>query len=308
MLHLTEDDVRRLLPMRDAVAAVRQSFVDLHRGGALNQPRRRLFVPTTGSVLHQMAGWHGNYYGAKIYATNVRNGAMHFHVLLYDARDATPLALIDANALGQIRTGAATGVATDLLAEADASTVGLIGAGFQAWTQLEAVLAVRPGIAEVRIHSRTAAKREEFAARAGAQFGVACRAVDSAEAAIRGAQIVITCTWAKDPVFDDVWLGGEVHINAAGSNQAGRREIPEATVRRAALIALDSLEQARIEAGDLLLALPAEQWGELRLAELGVLLDQEGFARPRGVTMFESLGLGVQDVAAAAVVYERARA
>jgi alanine dehydrogenase len=155
MLHLTEDDVRRLLPMRDAVPAVRDSFIALATGKALNHPRRRLFVPGTGSVLHQMAGWFGDYYGAKIYATNVKNGAMHFHVLLYDARTAAPLALIDANALGQIRTGAATGVATDLLAPRALQTVGLIGSGFQSWTQLEAVLTVRPGIHEVRVYSRS---------------------------------------------------------------------------------------------------------------------------------------------------------
>jgi alanine dehydrogenase len=179
-----------------------------------------------GSVLHQLAGWTGDYYGAKIYSTNVRQGAMHFHVLLYDARSAEPLALIDANALGQIRTGAATGVATDLLAPAAVETVALIGSGFQSWTQLEAVLTVRPGIREVRVYSRKAENREGFAARAVESFGVTVQAVDRAETAVRGADVVITCTFAKDPVFEDAWLGARAHVNAAGSNQAGRREVP----------------------------------------------------------------------------------
>jgi alanine dehydrogenase len=304
--HISEDDVRRALPMRDAVAAVRASFAALAAGQALNLPRRRLFLPT-GSVLHEMAGWHGPYYGAKVYSTNVKRGAMHFHVLLYSAATAEPLALIEANALGQIRTGAATGVATDVLAPAGVESVGLIGSGFQAWTQLEAVLAVRPEVRDVRVYSRTPEKRAAFAARAGESFGVVVRAVESAEAAVRGADVVITCTFAKDPVFDDAWLEPDAHVNAAGSNQAGRREIPAETVHRAALIAVDSLEQAREEAGDLLLAAPAEEWDALPLAELSRIVADPAFTRPAGVTMFESLGLAVQDIAAAAVVYERMR-
>lgn len=304
MRHITEDDVRRALPMRDAIQAVRQSFAALASGQALNLPRRRLFPPT-GSVLHEMAGWHGRYYGAKIYSTNVKRGAMHFHVLLYSAETAEPLALIEANALGQIRTGAATGVATDVLAPAAAGTVGLIGAGFQAWTQLEAVLAVRPTVREVRIFSRTPDKREAFAARAAQSFGVPVRAVESAEAAVRKSDVVITCTFAKDPVFADEWLSPQAHVNAAGSNQANRREIPAETIRRAALIAVDSLEQARAEAGDLLLAAPPEEWESLPLVELGRLAANPAFTRPEGITLFESLGLAVQDIAAAALVYER---
>jgi alanine dehydrogenase len=232
---------------------------------------------------------------------------MHFHVLLYSAESAEPLALIEANALGQIRTGAATGVATDALAPAVVESVGLIGSGFQAWTQLEAVLAVRPMVQDVRVYSRSAEKRAAFAARAAESFGVAVRAVDSAEDAVRGAGVVITCTFAKDPVFEDAWLEPDAHINAAGSNQAGRREIPAETVHRAALIAVDSLEQARAEAGDLLLAAPAEEWDTLPLAELSRIVADPAFTRPAGVTMFESLGLAVQDIAAAAVVYERMR-
>ncbi|MCL4793760.1 MAG: ornithine cyclodeaminase family protein [Bryobacteraceae bacterium] len=305
MRHITEEDVRRLLPMRDAIGVVRSSFVALARGEAQNQPRRRLILSDTGSVLHQLAGRYRNYFGAKIYATNVKHGAMHFHVLLYDAENAAPLALIDANALGQIRTGAATGVATDLLAPAEVHTVGLIGSGFQAWTQLEAVLAVRPGVQDVRIYSRKAENREAFAARAAESFGVPARAAASAEEAVRGAEVVITCTFAKEPVFDDSWLHPQAHVNAAGSNQAARREVPAASVERAALIAVDSLEQARAEAGDLLLVKPAEEWQDWPLYELGALLAEQGFTRPKGVTLFKSSGLGVQDIAAAALVYER---
>ena len=303
MLILREEDVKRLLPMAGAIEAVAGSFKSLAAGEASNQPRRRLFLPT-GSVLHQMAGWWQGYYGTKVYATNVKRGALAFHVLLYDAATAEPLALIEANALGQIRTGAATGVATRLLAPPGPAQVGMIGSGFQAWTQLEAVAAVRP-VTQARVWSRSEEKRTRFAAEASAAFGIGAVAATSAEDAIRGAGIVITATYAKDPVIDDAWVAPGAHVNAAGSNQAGRREIPAELVRRASLIAVDSLEQARAEAGDLLLAVPEAEWGALPIKEMKDLLTG-GFSRPQGVTIFESLGLGVQDIAAAALVYERA--
>lgn len=307
MLYIREEEVRTLLPMRDAVQCVRQAFIELAGGAASNQPRRRLFLPT-GSVLHQMSAWWRDYYGAKIYATNVKRGAMAFHVLLYDAASAAPLAFIEANHLGQIRTGAATGVATGLMALAGAETAALIGTGFQAWTQLEAMLAVRPEIRNVRVYSRKQENRDSFVEQASKAFGIDITAASSAEEAVRGAEIVTTATYAKDPVFDDAWLMDGAHVNAAGSNQKERREIPAETVRRAALIAVDSIEQARVEAGDLLLAAPESEWPSLPMHELGELLSNTQFHRPVGVTMFESLGLAVQDIAAAALVYERAKA
>jgi ornithine cyclodeaminase/alanine dehydrogenase-like protein (mu-crystallin family) len=303
MLHLREGEVRQLLSMRVAIEAVADSFKALAADEASNQPRRRLFLPT-GSVLHQMSGWFRGYYGTKVYAANVKKGALAFHVLLYDAPTAVPLALIEANALGQIRTGAATGVATRLLAPAGPAIVGMIGAGFQAWTQLEAVAAVRP-VASARVWSRSKAKRESFAQRATAELGIAVTAPDTAEQTIRGADIVITATYAKDPVVEDDWIGPLTLVNAAGSNQASRREIPTALVRRASLIAVDSIGQARAEAGDLLLALPETEWSLLPIREMKDLIGG-GFPPTGGVTIFESLGLGVEDIAVAARVYELA--
>lgn len=307
MLLIREDDVRRLLPMKDAIAQVRSAFVELAQERAVNQSRRRMFLDT-GSVLHQMAGSWKGYYGTKVYATNVRRGALAFHVLLYDAATAEPLALIEANALGQIRTGAASGVATDALAPHSVESVALIGSGFQSWTQLEAVLAVRPDVGTVRVFSRKAERRDEFARRARQHFNANVQAVGSAEEAVRGSQVVITCTYAKDPVLEAVWVGPQAHVNAAGSNQRDRREIPADLVRHAALIAVDSLEQAQIEAGDLLLAAHRDEWPSLPIRELGPILADGAFVRPSGVTIFESLGLAAQDIAVAALVYERMKA
>ena len=300
MLFFTESDVREGLPMADTVRLMRTVFTRLRSGEAINHPRRRLILPT-GSVLHYMAAGDGKYFGAKLYSTNAKHGA-HFLFLLYRAEDARPLAVFEANYLGQIRTGAASGYATDLLARAGADTLGVIGSGFQARTQVEAVLAVRQ-IRRVRVWSRSEDKRRAFAAKISEDLGVESAAVGTVEEAVAGAGIVVTSTNAREPVLDAAWVEPGTHINATGSNQAGKRELPADLIRRAALIAVDSIEQARMESGDLLLAVPAEQWSTLPLTEL-----KEAPARPseEAITIFKSNGLAAEDVIAAAYVYEAA--
>ena len=298
MLTITEEDVRRLLPMREAVRLVREAFVGLADGSAINQPRRRLVTPE-GAVLHQLAGAFGKYFGAKIYSTHVKHGAW-FTVLLYDAATARPLAAIEANHLGQIRTGAASGVATDLLARQDAAVLGVIGTGFQAETQIEAIRVVRD-IREVRVWSRSTERREAFARKVNA------RAAGTAEEAIRDADIVVTATFAKDPVLEAAWVAPGAHVNAIGSNNPLRREIPADLVERAALIAVDAIDQARIESGDLLLAWTTpEQWADSRLVELSaVAVARRSRESNQDVTIFKSNGLGVQDIAVAGYVFSR---
>lgn len=300
MFFLTESQVRELLPMREAVRLMRETFEALRAGTALNQARRRLSLPT-GSTLHSLAGAFGNYFGTKVYGSNVRHGA-HFFVLLFDAATGEPLSLMEANHLGQIRTGAASGYATDLLAPAEAQTLAVIGSGFQARTQTEAILGVRK-IREIRVWSRNREKRERFATECSEAFGVRVTASPSVEAAVRGAEIVVTATYAKDPVLEAEWVGPQVHVNAIGSNIASRRELPAELIEKAVLIAVDSIEQARIEAGDLLLAWSQQDWNTPRLRELK---DVSG-RRPDGITIFKSNGLGVEDVAAAGFVYEQAK-
>lgn len=290
MLFLTDEEVSSLLPMAEAIRLMRLAFEALAAGTAQNQTRRRLILPT-GSVLHSLAGAYGNYFGTKFYSTNPKHGA-HFLFALYDAATAQPLALMQANYLGQIRTGAASGYATDLLANPDASILGIIGSGFQARSQWEAIRAVRP-IREVRVWSRDPAKRAKFAKECGATEA------GSAQEAVRGAHIVATATNAKDPVLEDSWIHPGTYINAMGSNIANRRELPGELVRRAGLVAVDSLEQARIEAGDLLLANSWDNVVELQTVSRNY--------DPKGITIFKSLGLGLEDVAAGGYVYEQAR-
>ena len=201
-----------------------------------------------------MAASDGKYFGAKIYATNPAHGA-HFTFLLYAAEDARPLAHFEANYLGQIRTGAISGLATQLMARPDAASLGIVGSGFQARSQLAAMTAVRP-IREVSVWSRDAEKRARFAAECSAAFQIPVTAAATAEQAVAGMDIVVTATNARDPVIASEWIAAGTHVNAMGSNQAARRELPTELILRADRIAVDSLEQARMESGDLLLALP----------------------------------------------------
>jgi alanine dehydrogenase len=305
MLLLRQEHVRQLLPMKEAIGLMRSVFESLAHHEGLNQPRRRLVLPT-GSVLHSMAGAWGGYFGTKIYSTHPKHGA-HFLFVLYEAATAKALALFEANYLGQIRTGAASGLATDLLALPEADTLSIIGSGFQARSQLEAVLQVR-GIRQVRVWSRSPEKREAFAVECGQKLGVPVEATASAEEAVRGAAIVVTATSSRDPVLEAGWIVPGTHLNAIGSNNPHRRELPADLVRKAELIAVDSLEQARIESGDLLLAAPPDEWRNLRLCELHqVAVGLSGRDSRDAVTIFKSNGLGVEDVAAAGFVYERAQ-
>jgi len=277
--------------MREAVGLMRETFTALRNGSAINQARRRLVLPT-GSVLHSLAGAWRNYFCTKVYATHPKHGA-HFYFLLFDAATAKPLARFEANWLGQIRTGAASGYATDLLSHPEASSLGVIGSGFQARSQFDAIREVRR-LTDVRVWSRDGQKRNQFATDTGAT------AVATAEEAVRGAQIVVTATSAKEPVLDAAWVAPGAHVNAMGSNNAQRRELPSELITRADLIAVDSIEQAKVESGDLLLA-PVD-WNDSRIVELAQVE-----RRPDGdpLTIFKSNGLGVEDVAVAAFVYER---
>jgi ornithine cyclodeaminase/alanine dehydrogenase-like protein (mu-crystallin family) len=240
-----------------------------------------------------MAGAWGKYLGTKVYAANPRHGAAYFFFLLFDAETARPLAQFDANHLGQIRTGAASGYATELLSKKDARTLGIIGSGFQARTQLDAMREVRD-LGDVRVWSRSEEKRYNFAVE------TSTRAVATAEEAVRGADIVVTATWSKDPVLEAAWISPGTHVNAMGSNQASRRELPADLIARADLIAVDALDVARIEAGDLMLA--EVDWDDPRIYELAQVT-----GRPEGdpITIFKSCGLGVEDVAVAAYLYEK---
>jgi ornithine cyclodeaminase/alanine dehydrogenase-like protein (mu-crystallin family) len=294
MLRITEADVLRVLSMRACVDQMRLTFEAVRAGRTINQPRRRLILPT-GSVLHQMAGAWEKYVATKIYSSNVRHGGLHeMVVMLYDAVTGKPLAYLEALNLSLIRTGAASGYAAEVLSNPEAEVVGLIGSGLQAKAQVDAMRAVRP-IREVRVWSRNPENVKRFAEE------MDCVPVESAEDAVRGAQIVVTATTSKDPVLSKRWIEPGTFVAAMGSNVANRRELPTDLVKDAGLIAVDDMEQARIEAGDLLLAYEGTpHWRNVEeLQNVAPVYD------PSRVTIFESLGIAIEDAAAAAYVYER---
>ncbi|MBI4013662.1 MAG: ornithine cyclodeaminase family protein [Candidatus Rokubacteria bacterium] len=305
-LLLTEAEVTALLPMSLALEAVEEVFRWQGEGRLVNRPRVRLPVP--GGVLHVMpaAVPEARVMGLKAYAT-VR-GSAKFVVLLFSAETASLLAVIEADRLGQMRTGAASGVATRHLARPDADRVGCYGTGWQARSQLEAVCAVRK-VREVRVYGRDPERRARFAEEMAAGLGVSVTAVERPEAAARDASILVTITSSKTPVLEGRWIAPGAHVNAAGSNALQRAEVDVEAVRRAGLIVTDSIEQARLECGDLVA--PLEQgvirWEDVR--ELGEIVagKRPGRRSPEEITLFESQGVAMEDVAVAARLVARAR-
>ncbi len=305
-LYLSEEDVVACLPMSKAIELLDLAFRQLADGSAINHPRRRVILPT-GSVLHYMAAGTPEYFGLKAYSVNAKTGA-HFEVLLYRSADGLPLATLEANRLGQIRTGAASGVATKYLAREDASVAGILGSGFQAETQLEAIANVRK-LREVRVWSRKPDRRAKFAEACAAKFGLNVRAVDTARECVEGADIVATATSSKEPVLASEWISPGTHVNGSGSNWAERRELPTALILdRAALVAVDSVEVGKLESGDLLIPLRERAGTAFPAVELAEIVagKRPGRTAASQVTIFKSNGLAVEDIAVAGYLYGEA--
>ncbi|GER91503.1 hypothetical protein KDW_56650 [Dictyobacter vulcani] len=229
---------------------------------------------------------------------------MRFLITLYSAIDGQLLALIEASWLGSMRTGAASALATLHLSRPESSVVGLIGAGNQAMTQLMGMCAVRQ-VTDVLVYCRNQHEREFFCQQMQRRLSITMHAVNSIQQAVESADILITATTAGEPIIDGNWLQPGCHINAIGSNWAQRRELDSRTLQRCAIISTDSLEQAHIEAGDLLIPI---QEGNLRwddVYELASIINGEGPQRelPEDITLFKSLGVALEDIATAAHVY-----
>jgi ornithine cyclodeaminase/alanine dehydrogenase-like protein (mu-crystallin family) len=308
-LVLKEADIARLLPMPAAIDALETAFRQQHVAGeqqAINRPRQRLQPP--GAILHFMpAAVPGmGVYGFKAY-TVARPGVARFAVLLFSTQDGRLLALMEADQLGQIRTGAASGLATRLLARSDAQSVAIIGAGWQARSQVQAVCAVR-AIKTIHAVGRDPARLRAFCEEMSRDVSVAVTPAESAEAAVRAADIIITATSSKEPVVFGEWLQPGQHLNVMGSNWANRREVDERAIARSDLLVIDSKEQGMQEAGDLLVPIQqgALRWDgvhELQEAAAGAV----GRKTPEQITLFKSLGLALEDMAVAAHVYAEAR-
>ena len=305
-LLLTEEDVKSILTMPLALEAVETSFRRLADGSAVCHSRQRLRMAGKG-FLHYMAAADstGGYMGLKIYS--VSPSGARFLVPLMSAQSGEMLALIEANYMGQVRTGAASGLATRLMAREDASTVGIVGTGLQARTQLEAVALARK-LEQVQAFSRDASRREQFANEMTARLGLPVAPVATAEEAVRGTDILITSTTSTKPVVEGRWLAPGVHINAIGVNFAEKREIDAEVVARCDVIAADSVEQSKVEAGDLIQAFgnDTSRWAAVR--ELAQIVSGKlpGRTSRAQITLFKSNGIAIEDVVVAGRIYELA--
>src|SRR3984957_3227725 len=306
-LLLTEADVKGLLTMPMALTAVEESFRRLASGSAIVHPRQRLHIPSK-SYLHYMAAADatGGYMGLKIYSS-AKEG-LRFIVPLFNVTTGDLAAIIEADFLGQVRTGAASGVATRWMARENVRVVGIIGTGLQARTQWEAIAAVRK-LGDVRVCGRDANRREKFVAEMAAQLRVLVRSAANAEEAVRDADIVITSTTSTNPVVEGRWLKKGTHINAIGANFPQKRELDAEAVERCDVIAVDSREQSKLESGDLIQVFGQDDKRWNRVAEMADIVGGKapGRTNPEQITLFKSNGIAIEDVVVAGQIYELAR-
>jgi ornithine cyclodeaminase/alanine dehydrogenase-like protein (mu-crystallin family) len=296
-----------VIDMETSIAVIEKAFQALAEGTVDNVPRRRARSP--GIMLHLMsaAAEYLGKVGWKAYTTT-REGS-RFHVGLYDAETGEMEALIEANYLGQLRTGAASGVATEFMARPDSRIVGLLGSGLQARTQLKAVCTVRQ-IDRVEVYSRNAERCVRFAEEMTEYCLAKVVPVHSPDAAAAEKDIVICATSSKTPVFDGRVLEPGTHLNVVGSNHLGKAEIDVGTVQQAYHIVCDSVEACKLEAGDFADALDqgVTDWRSMHDLANVVAGRRTGRATPEDVPLFKSVGLAIEDVALATKILERARA
>ena len=304
-LYLTEADVRELLDMEIAIDVVEEAFRQLASGGAMNVPRARahgegIYLHTMSAVAQYLgcAGW-------KAYTTT-SHGA-RFHVGLYSTKTAELTALIEANYLGQLRTGAAGAVATECMARPDAKVVGLFGSGRQARTQLKGVCAVRK-IELVEVYSRDEERCRQFAELMSEWCNTKVVPSRNPDEVAAEKDIVICATSSRTPLFEGRVLDEGTHLNVVGSNFLNKAEVDAKTVQRADTIVCDSIEQCRLEAGDFVDALEAGavEWSNMRELADVVAGRETGRKTAESITLFKSVGLAIEDVALAARLVELA--
>ena len=300
-LYLTETQVGELLSPADAVEAIEACFLRLAHGTVENRPRYRLRLDHGALAVMAASDLELGYAGAKVYA-GFQEGA-RFVVLLYRTTAPELVAVIDADKLGQLRTGAASAVAAKHLARSGAASLGVIGCGWQAESQVACIRAAVPRIERVVAYCRTEASLREFCERNGAEAGESHR--DAAEC-----DVVVTVTGSPDPVLRGEWLNPGALVCAVGANDGRRRELDNVVLERASFVCCDSLEDARLESADLIE--PVEggtlDWLEVHELQEVVAGESPGRQSDDDIVVFKSNGLAAWDVAVAARVVELARA
>ncbi len=306
-IFLRESDVEKLANMKMALEAVEHAFRLQGEQKAENSSRGRCALDK--GYLHVLSASLPpmNFAGLKAY-TSVA-GTTRFQVFLYDARDGKLLAVIEGDKLGQLRTGAASGVATKYMARPDSSKVGIFGTGWQARSQLEAVCAVRP-VKTIMAYGRDPGRREEFCKQMSKTLGMSVYPAANPEDAVKEMDIVIAATTSKEPVFKGDWVSKGTHINGIGANFLNRKELDVETIGRCAAVVVDSVEQCKLEAGDLAAAADGGVffWEDARELGLVVVGDFPGREDEKEITLFKSTGIALEDVALGARIYQAATA
>jgi ornithine cyclodeaminase len=304
------DAIRAAAPIGALLDAVEAAYRDLAAGRDRSPLRSRVELGDGDLLL--MPGVREGGSGATVKLVTVMPGnaarglpTVQALVVWLDGVTGRPLALLDGTTVTAMRTGAASGVATRLLARTDAATLAILGVGGQAEWQVRAVLAARP-IRRVLVFARSPDARAEFAARMSAETGVEVATAASAEAAVREADVICCATTATEPIFDADWVRPGTHVNGIGAFRLGMVEMPPALFARAALVAVDARAAALAEAGDVVAAIAAGSTTEGGLTEIGtVAADWVERRAPDAITVFKSVGLAIQDVAAAELIAAR---
>jgi len=314
VLVLSERDVSSILTMADGIRLVEDAFREYASGEVIQAPRLNLVLPGTAGACRAMTAAlsSSRTFGLKTltgYPGRRAPDETYFTILLFDSRDGALRAVMAGNHITGIRTGAASGVAAKYLARADASIVGLFGAGVQARQQVSAMAAVRP-LKAVRVYDLDAAKAVAFARGFEEDFGIASHPVADPRDVVSGSDLVITATTANQPVFNGEWLEPGTHTSGIGANAPAKRELDDATFRRSKVV-VDFRQQVLDEAGDLQAAIKSGAISADRIhAEMGdiVVGRVPGRVDAREITLFKSVGVALEDVATASFVYEQALA
>ncbi len=289
---LTEENVNQLLEMDDALDSLEEIFLASSEGGIINLPRERINIE--GSSFNFMAAsWEEKgIVGYKSYVAGSKG--LSFHVLIYSLEDNQLLTMIEANRLGQLRTGAATGIATKYLSTNDSIDLGVYGSGFQAETQIEAISRVK-NIKSCIVYSRNSDNREKFCEKMTEKLGFSLEPTDDPKESAIDKDVIVTVTNSSEPVLRGDWISSGTHINAAGSNIASKKEIDLEVVEKSDLIVVDDLNQSKIECGDLIQAGFGFDWSNVLLLE--DIVSGKIKRSNENISLFESQGIALEDIA-----------
>ena len=305
-LLLGDAEVDQVMSMTDCVEVMEDAFQQAGRGDTWNRPRSRIRLPRGFHHLMAASVLGSGVFGLKTY-TSFRAGT-RFLILLYDSATGDLLSLVQGARCSLLRTSAVSAVATRHMARENAATVGIIGTGFQGRGQLEGVCAVRD-MKSVKAFDRIPEAAAKFCDEMSEKLGIEVAQAESAEECVRNSDIVITMTTTRSPVLLGDWLEPGMHVNAAGSNHWIRQEVDDNVIRRSDRIVVDSIEDAKIEAGDLLYPIERGRvrWDQIHDLASVVAGRVSGRKSDEEITLFESQGIAVSDVAAAAYVYRKAK-